>query len=132
MVNIHVLAGRRILLIEDEPLVALLAADYIVQLGGVCLGPIGNLADALAAARTSPCDAAVINLVIQGQHAYAVVEALAERGVPFGFASGVPRNGIDTKWRNRPYLSKPYSVDDMQKLLLEIFTSAASSEGPAN
>jgi CheY-like chemotaxis protein len=107
----------RILVVEDEVLIAEMVKGMLDDLGCQCLGPITNLELALAAARTESFDAAILNLVIGGENAYAVAEVVAERGMPFAFASGVPRSSIDPKWRDRPYLAKPYVTADISRWL---------------
>ena len=81
---------------------------------------------ALAAARVDLFDAAILNLVIEGKNAYAVAEIVAERGLPFAFASGVPRSSIDLEWRDRPYLAKPYVMEDIRRWLESLRPSGES------
>jgi CheY-like chemotaxis protein len=107
----------RILVVEDEVLIAEMVKGMLDDLGCQSLGPITNLEFALAAARTESFDAAILNLVIGGENAYAVAEVVAERGIPFAFASGVPWSSIDLKWRDRPYLAKPYVTADISRWL---------------
>jgi CheY-like chemotaxis protein len=107
----------RILVVEDEVLIAEMVKVMLDDLGCQCLGPITDLAVALVAARTEAFDAAILNLVIGGKNAYAVAEVVAERGIPFAFASGVPRASIDPRWQDRPYLAKPYVVADISRWL---------------
>lgn len=102
---------------EDEVLIAEMVKSMLADLGCQCLGPITDLELALAAARDDSFDAAILNLVIEGKNAYAVAEIVAERGLPFTFASGVPRGSIDLKWRDRPYLAKPYVMEDVRRWL---------------
>ena len=81
------LAGQRILVVEDEALIAMLVLDYLRDLGCICIGPYARLPEALHAAKTAPIDAAILNLVLQGKPAYEVADVLAKRGIPFVFAS---------------------------------------------
>ena len=110
-------APLRILVVEDEVLIAEMVKGMLDDLGCQCLGPITDLELALAAARADSFDAAILNLVIEGKNAYAVAEIVAERGLPFTFASGVPRSSIDLKWRDRSYLAKPYVMEDVRRWL---------------
>ncbi len=82
------LAGRRVLVVEDEALVALYFADVLEELRCVVVGPAQTLADAMGLARTAPLDAAILDLNLRGQPAWPVADALAERGVPFVIVSG--------------------------------------------
>ena len=64
---------------------------------------------------------AIINLIIQGQMAYAVAEELAARNIPFCFASGTSPASVHEKWRQRRFISKPDLLDDVRAFLDEVF-----------
>ncbi len=112
--------GSRVLVVEDELLIALMVKDMLADLGCACVGPIVTLEEGIAAAASVHCDAAIINLVLQGRMTYAVVEELAARNIPFCFASGVPQRGIHDKWRERPFLRKPYVLEEVQEFLTKV------------
>ena len=114
-------AGRRVLVIEDEFLIAQMVGDMLADLNCVCIGPITTLAAGVEAAASVHCDAAIINLIIQGQMAYAVAEELAARNIPFCFASGTSPASVHEKWRQRRFISKPYLLDDVRAFLDEVF-----------
>ena len=82
-------AAKQILVVEDEALIAIYLEGLIPELGCGCVGPVVKLSEAIEQARTAIVDAAILNLIVDGQPAYAVAEILARRGIPFGFASGV-------------------------------------------
>ena len=108
---------RRILIAEDEPLIAVMLAELITEFGFETVGPIAHLDKALRAAETEHLDAAILNLIIRGETAYGVAAVLASRNIPFAFASGVPHHGLETDWKDRPYLEKPYSAEHVRELL---------------
>jgi DNA-binding response OmpR family regulator len=118
-----------VLVVEDEPLIAMLVTDYLRDLGCACIGPYARLSEALQAAKTAPVDAAILNLVLQGQHAYEVAEVLAKREIPFVFATGMPHGGIDGAWADRPFMTKPYTQDDVRTLLLQLFDQKQPTDG---
>jgi DNA-binding response OmpR family regulator len=118
--------GARILLIEDEYLIAEMVCDMITDLGCHCIGPIITMDEGLKAATTETCDAAIINLVIQGRHAYAIAAALAARNIPFCFASGLPQHDIQEQWRARPFLAKPYALENVHAFLLAVLASPST------
>ena len=62
-------------------------------------------------------DAAILNLIIQGGTAYGVAATVDARSIPYAFASGVPHDGLETDWKGRPFLEKPYSMDDIRSIL---------------
>jgi DNA-binding response OmpR family regulator len=107
----------RVLVVEDEALIAVMIEDFLDLIGCECVGPISHLPTALKAAETETFDAAILNLVIGGKNAYAVAEILARREIPFAFASGVPRDSFEERWRSSPFLAKPYGVEDIRGVL---------------
>jgi DNA-binding response OmpR family regulator len=125
-------AMRRILVVEDDALIAQSLTEVIVDLGFECVGPVADLATGLRLATVEVLDAAILNLVIQGGTAYGVAAVLDSRSIPFAFASGVPHNGLDTDWKDRPFIEKPYSMDDVREILQRMIPhhSWTSEAGP--
>ena len=81
-------AKRRILIVEDEALVAMQLEDMLAELGHEVAASCARLDEAGATARTTACDAAVLDINLSGQKSFPVAEALKSRGVPFFFATG--------------------------------------------
>jgi DNA-binding response OmpR family regulator len=119
-------SSRVVLLIEDEALIAIYLEDLMKELGVRFLGPVATMADALRHAQTAPVHAAILNWIIEGQPAFEVAEALDSRNIPFGFASGVMRGAIETKWADRPFITKPYSLNDLQAFLNDLLAQTSS------
>src|SRR5256885_2717491 len=88
----------RMLVIEDEALIALELETILLQLGCECVGPVTGLAEGLRQAETAEVDGAIVNLILDGKPAYAIAEMLEQRGIPFGFASGVFRTAVPARW----------------------------------
>jgi hypothetical protein len=110
-------AAKQILVVEDEVLIGVYLEGLIHELGCVCIGPIVKLSEAIEQAQTAIVDAAILNLIVDGQPAYAVAEILDRRGIPFGFASGVVHASILPDWATRPRVDKPYSLQGVQRLI---------------
>ena len=83
----------RILLVEDEPLIALFVEELLNDLNCECVGPIKDLPNALHYASNGSFEAAILNLVIDGKNAYSVAEALAGREIPWHRLGRVCRTG---------------------------------------
>src|SRR5215210_732571 len=79
---------RRVLVIEDEALVAMLIEDMIHDSGDEMVGAASTLTDALALARDAQADVALLDLNLKGVLAYPVADVLRERGMPIVFTSG--------------------------------------------
>jgi DNA-binding response OmpR family regulator len=112
--------ARRILVVEDEFLIAQMVKDMLAELECECVGLIQTLEEGIAAAASVDCDGAIINLVIQGKMAYPIVEELSARDIPFCFASGAPPHGLEEKWRARPFIRKPYLIQELRDFLLQL------------
>lgn len=114
------LAGKRILLVEDEALVALLLEDFLADLGAVVVGPESQLEGAKLAAETEQLDAAILDINLHGHPSYEVADVLKRRGVPFAFATGYGKSGVDPEHRGVPVLMKPYRREDVAEVLADI------------
>lgn len=107
----------RILVADDEPLIAMVIADWLADLKCQTLGPVATSREALALIeRTSP-DAAILDVRLADGTSYAVAEELRRRGIPFAFASGQDLSEIDPRFRDAPLLSKPFDVAAIRKVL---------------
>jgi CheY-like chemotaxis protein len=108
---------RRILLIEDEMLIAMLLEDMLVDLGHQVVGSITRVNEALAAVTREDFDLVILDLHLNGQSAYPVADALIDRGMPFAFATGYGESGLPEKYRGRPILQKPFAREDLELTL---------------
>lgn len=112
------LEGKRILVVEDEPIIAMMTEDWLAELGAVPIGPAASVADALQLAAANELDAALIDLNLRGESGDAVAEALAARGVPFVVATGyaAPPSGRDYPL----LLRKPYVLEELRAALAHV------------
>lgn len=91
--------AKRILVVEDEALIALDTEDMLTNAGYEVVGPVARVPDALGL-MTEPMDAALLDVSVAGTMVWPVAEALADRGVPFIFVTGFS-NGLDVPERHR-------------------------------
>ncbi|HQS71514.1 MAG: hypothetical protein B7Y36_00175 [Novosphingobium sp. 28-62-57] len=98
--------GKRILVIEDEFIVAAMLCDTLEDAGAIALGPVGRVSEAMASISAGGIDAAVLDWNLAGESGLPLAEALAERGVPFVIATGY--GSVDAPFDDRPILGKPY------------------------
>lgn len=114
------LAGRRILVVEDEMLIVIEIEDILAALGCVVVGPTGRLNEALYMADNSEIDAAILDITIRGDKVFPVAEKLIERGVPFIFASGYADWALPPSMQDHPRLTKPFLARELEDHLLQI------------
>lgn len=111
-------APLRILIVEDEPIVAMCLEDMLDVLGHVAVGPAARLCDGLALAQVEAIDAAILDINLAGERSTPIAYALRARGVPFAFASGYAAGpeGFETV----PLIAKPYRLNDIEGALAAI------------
>ncbi len=129
------LSGLRILVVEDELLIALALEDILLSLACEVVGPIGNVGEALELAQTEPFDGALLDVNVRGQLVYPVAEALMARRVPIIFCSGYSDTAImPARFRSLPQVPKPYDDGVLMSAMEKVFRAAKPpadfSEGP--
>ena len=122
------LAGRRVLLVEDEALVAMLIEDALDNAGAVMIGPFAAVAPALAAIPEAMPELAVLDLNLGGESSLPIADDLALRGVPLVFASGYGQAGLPPRFRNRPVLAKPFDPAELITVLTNLWEAAQPSD----
>ena len=113
------LHGRRLLVVEDEYLVAADLTESLEEMGAQVVGPVGSVEAALEKVRTDGhrLDGAVLDVNLRGERVYPVAEALAAHGVPFVFATGYDRAAIPEAFSQAPSCGKPVDVKLLARLL---------------
>ncbi|MDT7952611.1 MAG: response regulator [Acetobacteraceae bacterium] len=111
------LVGKRVLLVEDEMLVAMLVEELLAELGCIVLGPYGRVAPALAAIETELVDVAVLDVNIAGEKVFPVAHALERRGVPFLFVTGYGESALPRDRPNWEACVKPFHMHELAERL---------------
>jgi CheY-like chemotaxis protein len=119
----QLLAGRRILVIEDEMLVLMALEDMMSDFGCTSITVAGNLEEALALIAAQPFDLATLDVNLHGERSYPVADALNDAGVPFAFSTGYGGYGIDEGYGIHPVLDKPFDGPQLERVLTALLTS---------
>lgn len=111
--------GRRVFIVEDEPLVAMMTEAMVEEVGGTVAGTRDTLADALAFAADAheSIDVALLDLNLGGQPSYEVAAALLVHGIPVVFSTGYDDGAIPPEWRHVPRLEKPFQIEELVRAL---------------
>ena len=110
----HALNGRRILLVEDESLVAALAEDLLLDAGCEVLLAM-RLDEAMMLADDDEVELGILDVNLGEERSYPVADLLRARGTPFIFATGYGRAGLNGAYQDVPVLQKPYRGDELLK-----------------
>lgn len=112
---------RRVLIVEDEYLVAMELEDLLTQTGHQVVGTATRINEAIELARSADIDLAVLDINLAGAQSFPVAEILRERGIPFVFASGYGPEGLVDGYRCERCLRKPYDSRELERVIAEIF-----------
>jgi DNA-binding response OmpR family regulator len=117
-VKIAALQGRRILVVEDDYMIAQDVQDDLERAGAVVIGPTSSVSGAmnLLDGETS-VDAAVLDINLGDERSFPVAEALQRKSVPFLFATGYNSADIPQEWRTATIVMKPLRIAAIEQLL---------------
>lgn len=115
------LTGLRVLVVEDEVLVAMLVEDALTDAGAEVLGPVRSVAEAMAALACETPDAAVLDLNLDGMPSTPVADALVAAGVPFVVATGYGVEGLPPAHAGVPVLAKPYDPLELTRAVAALW-----------
>lgn len=114
------LRDKRILLVEDEALIAAMVSEMLSDLGATVVGPAGSVQNALALAQSANFDAALLDVNLRGERVDPVADVLIERSIPVLFASGYGAAAS----HGRAVIDKPYTQDTLAQGLLAVMAGA--------
>lgn len=120
------LAGLRVLLVEDSPLVAAAADDMLGQIGCVTVGPATTMALANDLVENGEFDAAVVDMNIRGAKAFALLKILDRRGIPYLISSGYADWTMPVEFADRPRLPKPFGVEGLRNGLTALIAPGSA------
>jgi CheY-like chemotaxis protein len=104
------LEGRRVLIVEDESLVAMLLETILEDMGCQPIGPVGTIDEALRIVTSDEAlDVALLDVNVAGREVFPVAEALRARDIPFVFSTGYGESGLGDAWRGHPTVQKPFT-----------------------
>jgi CheY-like chemotaxis protein len=115
------LSGRRMLIVEDEPMVAWVLDDMLNDFGCTVVGTADRIEEALAMIAEEDIDAVVLDVNLRSVMSYPVADQLLARSIPFVFTTGYARTRLLEAYRALPYLLKPYHRSAMRGALVELF-----------
>jgi len=125
-----VVDGCRVLIVEDQMMIALSMADLLTQMGCQVVATAVRPTEALEAIETQEIDLAILDFDLKGQSCEPVADALAQRAVPFLFSTGSSSAEAPARYRDRPVLIKPYRAADLRRALSDVMTQSRKDPSP--
>jgi CheY-like chemotaxis protein len=118
------LSNCKVLVVEDEMMIAMLIEDMLGEFGCEPVGPATNVPRALELISKQQVEVAVLDLNLDGKDTYAIADALRQKRVPFIFATGYGSAGLREDYRDRPVLQKPFQSRDLETALTEALSGS--------
>jgi DNA-binding response OmpR family regulator len=107
----------RILIVEDEYLLAADLAEAMRARGAEVIGPVATLAEAMRAVETNWIDRAVLDLDLGGEMSFAVADRLEAAAIPYVIATGCARESLPERFRAKPRLDKPFRIETLAGMM---------------
>ena len=109
---------QRVLIVEDEPLIAMMLEDFLDALDKQVAGTVDTVAAALERVEAGGIDAVILDVNLRGgETSWPVADALQIAGVPFLLSTGGGDDMIEERHRDRPVLAKPFTMDGVEQAL---------------
>jgi CheY-like chemotaxis protein len=115
------LSEIRVLVVEDNWLVADLVVEALQDSGCSVIGPASSVEEAIPLAKAAPLDGALLDIDLHGEQSFPIADVLAGRGVPFAFLTGYGDAPVPLAYRDMPCLSKPFRLEDLARLIKSKF-----------
>jgi len=120
------LQGSRILIVEDEYLLADDLANALTDAGAEVVGPLGSVEEGLALIAVDRfIDAAVLDVNLRGDMVFPVADALRSHGIPFAFATGYDEWALPDRFADAPHVGKPFKSHLVERVLTDLLASVA-------
>lgn len=117
------LAGKRILIVEDEYWLATEIANALEEDGAEIIGPVGTLRDAQRLLESDRLDCAVLDVNLHGEMAFPIAEQLQGANVPFALASGYDKEILPANLADVPRLRKPFDPRELRGMLPQLIAN---------
>jgi CheY-like chemotaxis protein len=119
----------RLLLVDDDPILAILVADWLSECGCEVVGPARTIKSALELVEKEgeALDGALLDVALDCGDSYPVADALALNQIPFAFVTGHGLGGVAPGYREAPILTKPFQFEDLQRMIDGLVATRARS-----
>ena len=123
--------AQRVLIVEDEALVAMMLEDHLHSIGLSVAANCGSVVDAIRAIEEGEPEAAILDVNLGGEFVYPVADRLIERGIPFVFLTGYGQESVDRRYASVQILEKPIERAALEGLFASFSQAARGYRQPA-
>lgn len=113
----------RVLVVEDEPLIAMLVQEWLEELNCEVVGPAASVTGALELIAGVKLDGAVLDVSLGKEESFPIADELRKRGVPFAFATGYGADGLEARFAGTPVLAKPFEQKRFRDVVSKLIAS---------
>jgi CheY-like chemotaxis protein len=121
----------RVLVVEDEPLIAGMVQDWLTELGCKTVGPAASVPKALELIKDGALDGAILDVSLGGHDCTPVADVLRMQGVPFAFSTGHSVSGLTGRYPGALSLPKPYDFAAVRGVVEQLLAAKALAAPPA-
>jgi DNA-binding response OmpR family regulator len=111
------LSGLRVMIVEDEFLIAMLLEDLLTELGCAVSGSASKPAQAFKLLESEDVDVAVLDVNLEGSDSFGVAAVLKDKKIPFIFATGYGGSRVPQEFSPYPVIQKPYRLEELSAAL---------------
>jgi CheY-like chemotaxis protein len=122
--------GGRVLVCDDNLLIADVVGEFLRECGLDPVGPIGRLESAIQMARERALDGAILDINLNGRPCFPICATLSARRIPFMFLTGYPAARIPIEYRAAPLVTKPFEPNEMKEILADMLGLSEDSPTP--
>ena len=109
--------ARRVLVVEDEPILAMNIEDMLTELGHLVTATATRIDKALSLAEGGEFNLAALDINLAGSNTFQVAAILRRRGIPFIFTSGYGADDLVDGYRRAHLLTKPFGLNDLEHMI---------------
>lgn len=117
----------KILVVDDEPLIAMMIADWLAEQGLETVGPAHSVSQALALLETQQADAAILDVSLGNDDCYDIAEVLSAKGIPFAFATGHGADTMAQRYADVVMVSKPFDFEAVRSVVAQLLKGSSSA-----
>ena len=117
----------RILVVDDEPLIAMMVEEWLSELKCKIVGPAHSVTNALALIDSGQVDAAILDVSLGTEESYPIADALWANRIPFALATGRSATDVEIRFKDVPLLLKPFDFDSMKFVVNKLINGKARS-----